>query len=141
MLTFQLFSLLTSIIFFLFFTFHLKRLPKVTGQRLNRHLWKAMGMSLLLFIAQMTLYMMSESLFGFGETSNLTGIFGLFGFGFGIYFAYKRIFPFIKKGGYRDDSTIGHHLHFQFIMFYLILFIVAVTMESILLTVLLYSLF
>lgn len=141
MLTFQLLSLLTSFIFFLYFSIHIKRLSKKTGQSLNRHLWKAMGMSLVLFIAQMTLYMMSESLLGYGQTSNLTGIMGLMGFGVSFYVIYKRIFPFIKKGGYRDDSTVGHHLHFQFIMFYIILFIVVFTMESILLTVLIYSLF
>ena len=141
MLTFQLFSLLSTAIFFIFFFYHLKQLPKTKGQKFNRHLGLAMGFSLILFIAEMTLYMMSESLFGYGETSNISGIFGLFGFGFSFYIIYKWIYPFIKKGGYRDDSSVGHHLHFQFIMFYLILFMIIMTIQSILLSILIYSLF
>ncbi|RJX26656.1 MAG: hypothetical protein C4537_02070 [Acholeplasma sp.] len=141
MLTFQLLSLLSTAIFFIFFFYHLKQLPKLNGQKLNRHLGLAMGVSLLLFIADMTLYMMSESLFGYGQTSNVSGIFGLLGFGFSFFIIYKWIYPFIKKGGYRDDSSVGHHLHFQFIMFYLILFIVIMTTQSILSSIFIYSLF
>lgn len=141
MLTFQLLSLSSVVVFFVYFINHLKKLPQKTGQKLNRHLGLTMIVSLILFILDMTLYMMSESLFGFGQTSNMTGIVGLMGFGFSFYIIYRWIYPFIKKGGYRNDSIVGHHLHFQFVMFYLILFMVIVTMQSILLSILIYSLF
>lgn len=141
MFTFQLLSLLSVIFFIAFFYVHLKRLPLKQGQKLNRHLVLSMVVSLALFIMDMSLYMMSESLFGWGQTSNLTSIFGLLGFGSSFYIIFRWIYPFIKKGGYRNDSAVGHHLHFQFIMFYLVLFMVIVTMQSIVLSVLIYSLF